>query len=48
MANKIITEFSEQLAAEIAERKIYDFKEISSLIQVRTRFCMRDLMTEYL
>ena len=47
MAKKIITEFSEQLAKEIAERKIYDFAEISSLIEVRTKFCIRDLMREY-
>lgn len=47
MAKKIITDFSEQLAKEIAERKIYDFAEISSLIQVRTKFLLRDMMSEY-
>lgn len=47
MAKKIITDFSERLAKEIADRKIYDFEEISTLIQVRTSFLLRDMINEY-
>lgn len=47
MSMKIITEFSEKLAQEISERKIYDLEEISNLIRVRLKFCIRDLIMEY-
>lgn len=47
MSKKIITDFSEQLANEISQRKIYDFKEISNLIKVRTKFALRNIMNEY-
>jgi len=47
MDKKIITDFSESLANEIAQRKIYDLEEISILIQTRTRFLLRDMMNEY-
>ena len=47
MEKKIISEFSKSLANEIAKRKIYDLEEISSLIQVRTKFLLIDIMKEY-
>ena len=47
MAKKIITDFSESLANEIAQRKIYNIEGISILIEVRTKLLIRDLMNEY-
>jgi len=47
MPNKTLTEFSGKLAEEISDRKIYDITEISNLIQVRTKFVLRDIMNEF-
>lgn len=47
MSKKVIKEFSKELAKEISERKIYDLSEVVSLIEVRTKFCIIDLMREY-
>jgi hypothetical protein len=47
MKEKLITEFSNSLAKEISERKIYDIAEITTLIKMRLEFVLRDLMTAY-
>lgn len=44
---KVITDFSEQLAREIAERNVYDINDIAALIESRVNMCVRDIVDEY-